>query len=185
MTELMTPRLRLRQWRASDLEPFAALNADPAVMAFMPGCLGRAESDTLARAAEEAIARRGWGLWATELRDGGELIGSVGFGVPSFEAHFTPCVEIMWRLRRASWGHGYATEAACECLRFAFGELALPEVVAFTVPANVRSRAVMERLGMRHDVTGDFEHPRLPAGHPLRTHVLYRVRRQEWPSGVH
>ena len=94
MTDLMTPRLRLRQWRASDLEPFAALNADPGVMAFMPGCLTRAESDSLAHAAGAAIARRGWGLWAAELREGGELIGSVGLGVPSFEAHFTPCVEI-------------------------------------------------------------------------------------------
>ena len=109
MTELMTPRLRLRQWREADLEPFAALNGDPAVMALMPACLTRAESDSLVRAAEAALARRGWGLWATELHESGELIGSVGLGVPSFEAPFTPCVEILWRLRRASWGLGLAT----------------------------------------------------------------------------
>jgi len=104
--------------------------------------------------------------------------------VPSFETHFTPCVEIMWRLRRASWGLGLATEAARECLRFAFEQLALPEVVSFTVPANARSRAVMIRLGMRHDASDDFEHPRLPAGHPLRPHLLYRLRREEWQSGT-
>ena len=184
MNELMTSRLRLRQWRASDLEPFAALNADPVVMAFMPACLTRAESDSMAHAAEAALARRGWGLWAVELRERGDLIGSAGLAVPTFEAAFTPCVEILWRLRRESWGLGLATEAARECLRFAFTQLALPEVVAFTVPANIRSRAVMERLGMRHDVSGDFEHPRLPAGHPLRPHVLYRVGREDWASGT-
>jgi RimJ/RimL family protein N-acetyltransferase len=179
LTELMTPRLQLRQWRPSDLEPFAALNADPAVMAFMPRCLTRPDSDAMARSAEAQIANRGWGLWATELRETGELVGAVGLAVPSFEAHFTPCVEILWRLRRASWGCGYATEAARECLRFAFERLALSEVVSFTVPANARSRAVMERLGMHHDPAGDFEHPRLPVGHALRAHVLYRLRRGE------
>jgi RimJ/RimL family protein N-acetyltransferase len=184
LTELTTPRLQLRQWRASDLEPFAALNADPAVMALMPRCLTSAESDAMARAAEAGITRNGWGLWATEFRESGELIGSVGLAVPSFETHFTPCLEIMWRLRRASWGLGLATEAARECLRFAFEQLALPEVVSFTVPANVRSRAVMERLGMRRDASGDFEHPRLPAGHPLRPHVLYRLPRHEWQIGT-
>jgi RimJ/RimL family protein N-acetyltransferase len=180
MPELYTPRLWLRQWRASDLEPFAALNADPAVMEFMSGCLGRTESDALARRCEAEIARQGWGFWATELRDSGAFVGFVGLHVPAFEAPFTPCVEIGWRLARASWGKGLATEAAEECLRFAFESLVLEEVVSFTVPANRRSRAVMERLGMCHDAAGDFDHPRLPAGHRLRRHVLYRLRRQDW-----
>ncbi|MGH8267879.1 MAG: GNAT family N-acetyltransferase [Steroidobacteraceae bacterium] len=112
MTDLVTPRLLLRQWSAGDLEPFAALNADPVAMRFMPRCLTRAESDALARAAQEEIARRGWGLWACELRENGDLIGCIGLGVPSFEAYFSPCVAIDWRLGRASWGRGFATEAA-------------------------------------------------------------------------
>lgn len=181
MSELSTPRLRLRQWRASDLERFAALNADPLVMEFMPACLSSAESDALARRAEAEIARQGWGLWATEVRESGAFIGFVGLQTPSFEASFTPCVEIGWRLERTSWGSGFATEAARECLRFAFESLVLEEVVSFTVPLNQRSRAVMERLGMCHDVAGDFDHPRLPAGHPLRRHVLYRLKREDWP----
>jgi RimJ/RimL family protein N-acetyltransferase len=180
MSELSTSRLRLRQWRASDLERFAALNADPLVMEFMPARLSSAESDALARRAEAEIARQGWGFWATEVRESGAFIGFVGLHTPSFEAPFTPCVEIGWRLERASWGSGFATEAARECLRFAFESLALEEVVSFTVPLNRRSRAVMERLGMCHDVAGDFDHPRLPAGHPLRRHVLYRMRREDW-----
>jgi RimJ/RimL family protein N-acetyltransferase len=115
-----------------------------------------------------------------EARDGGEFIGCVGLAVASFEAHFTPCIELHWRLKCSSWGQGFATEAASECLRFAFERLDPGEVIAFTVPANFRSRAVMERLGMHHDGAEDFDHPRLPAGHPLRRHVLYRLRREEW-----
>ena len=104
----------------------------------------------------------------------------MGLSVPSFEAPFTPCVEIGWRLERASWGKGFATEAGRECLRFAFESLVLEEVVSFTVPLNRRSRAVMARLGMSHDAAGDFDHPGLAAGHPLRRHVLYRLRREDW-----
>lgn len=182
MTELSTSRLWLRQWRESDLEPFASLNADSQVMEFMPARLSRAESDVLARAAETEIARQGFGFWAAELRESGEFIGFVGLRAVTFEAHFTPCVEIGWRLARASWGRGLATEAARGCLRFAFDTLALPEVVSFTVPANRRSRAVMERLGMRRDASDDFEHPRLPEGHPLRPHVLYRLGHATWEA---
>jgi RimJ/RimL family protein N-acetyltransferase len=184
MTVLTTPRLTLRHWHAKDLPPFAAQNADPSVMEFMPRSLSRAESDDFARRAQREIEARGWGLWAVEERADGQLIGCVGLAVPSFTEHFTPCVEVMWRLRRASWGHGYATEAARECLRFAFETLGLPEVVAFTVPANVRSRAVMQRLGMVHDPGDDFDHPRLPPGHTLRRHVLYRIQRDVWSAEV-
>lgn len=182
MHTLTTPRLTLRAWHPTDLEPFAALNADPRVMEFMPGRLSRAESDALAAGAAAGLEKRGWGLWAVEERDGRKFVGCVGLDVPSFQAAFTPCVEIAWRLGAAWWGRGLATEAARECLRFAFGTLALTEVVAFTVPANVRSRAVMERLGMRRDPAEEFEHPRLPAGHPLRRHALYRCApRRETP----
>lgn len=180
MMDLTTPRLVLRQWRASDLEPFAALNADPQTMEFMGGCLSRGASDAFAAWAGNELAQRGWGVWAVELQTAGEFIGCVGLSVPSFQADFTPCTEILWRLSRARWGRGYATEAARECVRFAFSTLSLPEVVSFTAVRNVRSRAVMERLGMRRDPDGDFDHPRLPAGHALLRHVLYRLRREHW-----
>jgi RimJ/RimL family protein N-acetyltransferase len=182
MTELLTPRLRLRQWQDSDLAPFAALNADPQVMHYMPRCLERSESDTLAGRYRERIAERGWDLWALERRDEGRFIGALGLAVATFAAPFTPCLEIAWRLAREQWGQGLASEAAAAVLRFGFETLALTEVLAFTVPGNHRSRAVMERLGMRHDPREDFEHPRLPEGHPLRPHVLYRIGRSDWEA---
>jgi RimJ/RimL family protein N-acetyltransferase len=184
MTVLVTPRLRLRHWHENDLPPFAAQNADPAVMEFMPRCLSRGESDDFARRAQQGIEARGWGLWAVEGRADGQFVGCVGLAVPSFTEHFTPCVEVLWRLQRPSWGHGYATEAARECVRFALETLALSEVVAFTVPANLRSRAVMERLLMMRNPRDDFDHPRLPPGHPLRRHVLYRLAREHWPGNA-
>jgi RimJ/RimL family protein N-acetyltransferase len=182
MSELATPRLRLRQWQDCDLAPFAALNADPTVMQHMPRCLERSESDTLAGRYRERIAERGWDLWALERRDDGSFVGALGLAVATFPARFTPCVEIAWRLARGQWGQGLATEAAGAVLRFGFQSLALEEVLAFTVPANRRSRALMERLGMRRDPGGDFEHPRLPEGHPLRPHVLYRLGRGDWEA---
>lgn len=175
MTVLSTERLELRSWRDADLEPFAALNADPEVMRFMPKLLTRAESDALAAGAAAALTSRGWGVWALELRASRDFLGCVGLADVGFAAAFAPCLEILWRLKRQAWGHGYATEAARACLQFAFATLRAPEVVAFTVPANERSRAVMRRLGMRHDAADDFEHPRLPPGHPLRPHVLHRL----------
>ena len=180
---IRTKRLVLRPWRDSDREAFAALNADPAVREHFPGLMTREDSDGFVDRIEAHWDTDGWGLWAVEVREHGQFIGFVGLSEPSFEAHFTPCTEIGWRLARSSWGRGYATEAARACLDFAFRSLGLPEVVAFTVPANARSRAVMERLGMRHDAAGDFDHPRLPAGHPLQRHVLYRLRREDWQPG--
>jgi ribosomal-protein-alanine N-acetyltransferase len=180
MTELVTPRLKLRHWREADLEPFAALHSDALTMEFLGPCLSRSDSDALARRAEAALASRGFSFWALEVRDSGLFAGFVGLSVPGFEAHFTPCVEVGWRLARSFWGRGYAGEAARECLAFGFRELGLGEIVAFTVVANRRSRAVMERLGMRHDPAGDFEHPRLPPGDPLRAHVLYRIGREAY-----
>src|SRR5450432_2628852 len=180
MSELTTVRLKLRHWSPADLAPFAAMNADPAVMEFMPGTLARRDSDAVAAGCQAQLDREGFGLWAVEVCDGPPFIGYVGLKAPAFEAPFTPCVEIGWRLARDSWGRGYATEAAVTCLAHAFGVLALPEVLAFMVPANVRSRAVMQRLGMTLDPAGAFEHPRLPAGHALRHHVLYRLSRTQW-----
>ena len=177
---LTTARLRLRQWREDDLAPFAALNADPQVMEFFPKLLTRAESDAVAGRIRDHFTRHGFGFWAVEAPGAADFVGFVGLAVPSFAAHFTPCVEIGWRLAREHWGHGYATEAATAALAFGFGARALEEIVAFTVAANISSRRVMGRLGMRRLPADDFEHPAIPEGHPLRPHVLYRLRRTDW-----
>lgn len=176
-TVLRTPRLVLRRWRCADREPFAALNADPRVMAHFPATLTRAESDAAADRLERELAERPFGLWALEIPGVTPFAGFTGLHVPGFKAAFTPCIEIGWRLAFAQWGHGYATEAARAALSYAWDTLDLAEVVAFTAVANARSRAVMARIGMRHDPAGDFDHPRLPEGHPQRRHVLYRVTR--------
>jgi RimJ/RimL family protein N-acetyltransferase len=179
VARLRTPRLLLRQWRDADLAPFATLNADPEVTEHLPARLTRTESDEMARFLRAAIAAQGWGLWAVEIPDQAPFIGFVGLNEPRFEAHFTPAVEIGWRLARAYWGYGYATEAAWAALRFAFAELQLDEVVSMTATVNLRSQRVMQRLGMVRDPADDFEHPRVPPG-PLRPHVLYRLARGEW-----
>jgi RimJ/RimL family protein N-acetyltransferase len=172
---LETPRLKLRTWQPSDRAPFAALNADPRVMEFFPGVLSRKESDALADRIEAHFAEHGFGVFAAELRASEEFIGFVGLAVPSFAAHFTPCVEIGWRLAPAHWGQGLATEAARAVAQYGGEIVGLKEIVSFTVPANLRSRRVMEKSGMTHDPADDFDHPRFPEGHPLRRHVLYRV----------
>jgi len=164
----------LRRWCRDDREPFAAINADPEVMEHFPAVLTREQSDDLIEKIEAGFEVHGYGLWALELLASGELIGFTGLAVPEFEAHFTPAVEIGWRLARPAWGNGYATEAAEAALEFGFGEAGLAEVVSFTSAGNARSRAVMERIGMTRDPAEDFDHPGLPAGHPLRHHVLYR-----------
>lgn len=172
---LETPRLRLRRWKAEDAGPFAALNADPQVMEHFPAPLDRAQSDGLMAAIEAHFKAHGFGEWALELKASGAFIGFTGLARVGFEARFTPAVELAWRLAPAHWGQGYATEAAKAASEAAFGVLGLEELVAFTVPANRRSIGVMERLGMVPD--GVFEHPRLPEGHRLRPHVLYRLAR--------
>jgi ribosomal-protein-alanine N-acetyltransferase len=169
----------LRPWRDEDLAPFAALNADLRVMEHFPGLLSREESDHTVSRFRAHFDRHGFGLWAVEVIGGAPFIGFVGLAVPAFEAHFTPCVEIGWRLAAEHWGRGYATEAARAAVDFAFGTVGLEQIVSFTVPANTRSRRVMKRLGMSHSPADDFDHPKLPEGHPLRRHVLYRLRRGE------
>jgi RimJ/RimL family protein N-acetyltransferase len=172
-----TRRLHLRLWRDEDLPAFAAMNSDARVMEHFPKLLDRAESDAMAGRIREHFARRGFGLWAVQVPGVADFIGFVGLAVPGFEAHFTPCVEIGWRLACAHWGQGYATEAARAALDFGFQRLDLDEIVSFTVPKNRRSRAVMERIGMTRTPADDFDHPVLPEGHPLRRHVLYRAKR--------
>ena len=174
--ELRTERLILRRWRDSDREPFARMNRDRAVMEHYPALLSREESDAMVDCIEAHFVQHGVGLWAAELQDSGEFIGYIGLAVPRFEAAFTPCVEIGWRVASQYWGRGLATEGARAVVSHAFGELGLGELVSFTVPANIRSRRVMEKLGMTHDPRDDFDHPLLAEGHPMRRHVLYRLR---------
>lgn len=177
MTEPVTERLLLRRWRPEDRERFAALNADPVVMEHFPAPLDRAASDDFADRNERHVDEHGWGLWALQARATGRFLGFTGLAVPRFEVPFTPAVEVGWRLARDAWGHGYATEAARAAVAVGFEELGLDEIVSFTAVGNVRSRAVMERIGMTHDPADDFDHPALPEGHRLRRHVLYRLRR--------
>jgi len=153
------------------------MNADPRVMEFLPSLLSPAESDELFNRIQAHFDRHGFGPFAVEMQETRAFIGFVGAFVPEFEAHFTPAVEIGWRLAFESWGQGLATEGARAVVDYAFNELGLSGLVSFTVPANLRSRRVMERLGMTHDPRDDFDHPRLPEGHPLRRHVLYRIKR--------
>jgi RimJ/RimL family protein N-acetyltransferase len=169
--------LRLRRWREADREPFASLNADPAVMEYFPDRLTQRQSDGLIEEIEAGFERRAFGLWAIEVRATGTFVGFTGLDEPSFDAHFTPAVEVGWRLARAAWGSGYATEAARASLAFGFEEVDLDEIVSFTSAGNERSRAVMERIGMTRDPVDDFDHPGLPSAHPLSRHVLYRVAR--------
>jgi RimJ/RimL family protein N-acetyltransferase len=207
---LFTDRLRLRPWRESDREPFAALNADPVVMEFFPSTLTQDQSNAMVDRIQAVFAERGWGLWAVDFLNSQpadenhlsesqrfilenqiagtsesphqfaamsdrHFVGYVGLAVPRFEATFTPCVEIGWRLARSAWGHGIATEAARAVCRYAFETLQLDEIVSFTSVNNGRSRKVMQRIGMRRDCENDFDHPTLPVGNALRRHVLYRL----------
>lgn len=175
-----TARLRLRNWSDDDLAVFAAMNADPRVMEHFPSTMTAEESKAAANRHRQNIESRGFGFWAVEVPGLAPFIGFVGLSVPRFEAHFTPCVEIGWRLAFEHWGKGYATEAARASLAFGFANLKLDEIVAFTVPANRRSRRVMEKIGMSRREADDFDVPNLPEGHPIRRHVLYRLSRQEW-----
>ncbi len=178
--QLRTERLLLRQWRPEDRAPFAALNADKRVLEHFPGLLSAAKSDELAVKLEREIAERGYGFWAVEVPGVTPFAGFVGISQPGFKAHFTPNVEIGWRLAWDHWGQGYATEAARAVVAFAFGTLQLPALVSYTVPANVRSRWVMEKLGFTRNGDDDFDHPSLEDGHPMRRHVLYRLPRERW-----
>jgi RimJ/RimL family protein N-acetyltransferase len=196
---LRTTRLILREWHDTDLAPFAALNADPAVMEHFPGTLSRAESDAAAARIRAEMTERGFGLWAVEVPGVAPFVGFTGLSVPRFEAHFTgkrsaqrgpsrsgvirDCVEVGWRIAREHWGRGYAPEAAHAAVAFGFERLGLPELVSFTAAGNSRSRRVMEKLGMTHDAAEDFEHPALAPGHPLRWHVLYRIRSEAFARG--
>ena len=179
---IRTERLLLRCWLDADREPFAAMNADPAVTEHLQGSLSRERSDAFLDRIEAHWDEHGWGLGAVEVRDKAPFVGYVGLWPAEYVG--LGMVEVGWRLAREHWGHGYATEAAGEALRFGFIDLGLPEIVSFTVPQNVRSRRVMERIGLIRDPSGDFDHPRVdPVAYPqLVPHLFYRLRREEWQA---
>lgn len=182
---LRTDRLILRPWRDSDLAPFAAMSADPQVMEHFPATMTRTESDTMAETFRKGMEAEGYGRWVMELPGVAPFIGMTGISAVPYETHFTPAHELAWRMAADFWGHGYATEAAQAAMAYGFEVLSLPEIVAFTVPANIRSQAVMQRLGMDRNPDDDFDHPRLPEGHPLKRHVLYRTTKEAWHAVGH
>ena len=169
-------RLILRPWRQEDFAPFAELNADPQVMEHFPSTMTREESNAFAKRCAKEIEERGWGLWAVSVKDGAPFIGYIGLAPVNFSAHFTPAVEIGWRLAHEFWGKGYATEGAKTALRYGFEVLRLEKIVSFTAIQNKRSQNVMEKIGLHHNPADNFDHPRLPEGHPLRRHVLYQLK---------
>ncbi|WP_350559626.1 GNAT family N-acetyltransferase [Psychrobacter sp. CAL346-MNA-CIBAN-0220] len=179
---LETERLYLRQWQPSDFAIFADMNADPEVMRYFPKLLSATVSDIIANKCQQLIEDNGWGFWAVSLKEDSEksdaFIGFVGLNQTHAALHFAPCVEIAWRLRKDYWGQGYATEAARASLKFAFAELALDEVVAFTAVINKRSQSIMERIGMTN-TQDNFYHPALSSDHPLAEHVLYKINQQQ------
>ena len=179
-TEIRTDRLLLRRWRDADREPFAALNADPRVMEFFPQLLSREETDAACERIAAHFAKHGFGMWAVEVPGVAPFVGFVGLAVPRFEAHFTPCVEIGWRLAHEYWNRGYATEGARAALKFGFEQVGLDEILSFTVPDNLRSRHVMKKVGMRYSAQDDFDHPLIAPDHPRRRHVMYRLSNSDY-----
>ncbi|NJN45593.1 MAG: GNAT family N-acetyltransferase [Candidatus Competibacteraceae bacterium] len=180
LIELETERLVLRQWQTSDHEPFAALNADPRVMMeYFSKTLDRSESDAMAKRCEALIEERGWGFWAVEAKEDKRFIGFIGLHTPNSSLPFSPCVEIGWRLALPYWGFGYATEGAKAALQVGFERLGLTEIVSFTAVGNHRSRAVMEKLGMKEEPQ-TFVHPDVPVGNVLQEHCLYKLSRNIW-----
>lgn len=179
--EMETERLWLRQWRDEDLAPFVAMGRDPEVMRYFPALLSAEDSAEGMERQRGLIATRGWGLWALEEKASGDFLGFVGLAVPRAELPCMPCVEAGWRLRRASWGRGYASEAARRALAFGFETLSLDEIVSFTALPNLPSQRLMQRLGMRN-AGRDFDHPALAPGHPLRRHCLYLLSAAEWAA---
>jgi len=173
--ELQTERLILRQWRAADRDLFAAMNSDPVVMQHFPALMSVEETTAAIARIEAHFDMHGYGLWAVEIPQVAPFAGFIGLNIPSYQTHFTPCHEIGWRLAAKYWGQGIATEGARAVVRFAFDVLRLPEIVSYTAVENLRSRRVMERLGMVHNPDEDFAHPLLPQEHPLSRHVLYRL----------
>lgn len=178
---LETKRIKLRQWRKEDIDMFAEMNSYPDVMRYFPKPLTRIESDCMAQRCKSHIAEYGWGLWCAQLIDSGEFIGFVGIHRPLKIMPCSPCVEVGWRLNKRHWGMGYATEAAELVLSYGFEKLGLTELVSYTTVSNVRSRAVMERIGLKN-TNQNFGHPEIEEDHPLFEHVLYKITKSSWQN---
>lgn len=172
-----TERLTLRQWMEEDKAPFAALNACPETMQYFPNTFSEEESNAFVEKTMKVLDDKGYGLFAVENFETEEFLGFVGLNEPTFDAPFTPCIEIGWRLHKDHWGKGYATEAAKAVLALAFERLNLTEIVSFTSPLNTPSVKVMEKIGMTRDESGDFDHPNIEDGSPLKKHILYRIKK--------
>jgi RimJ/RimL family protein N-acetyltransferase len=172
---ISTARLVLREWRDTDLDGFAAMGVDARVMEFFPSLLDRATTASHMARYRAHFAEYGFGFLAVEVPGVADFIGICGMAWTRFEAPFTPCVEIGWRLAYDHWGHGYATEAAQGVRDYCFSTLRLDHIAAFTAVGNRRSRRVMEKIGMTYDASADFDHPNVPAESPHRRHVLYRI----------
>jgi RimJ/RimL family protein N-acetyltransferase len=171
----VTARLVLRPFTDVDRAPFFALNTHPLVVESLGSSPTRADSDAMVDRYAEELGREGWGFWAVEVAGGPVFAGMVGLHRVNPALPCAPAVEVGWRLHPDHWGHGYASEAARASLEHGFGPGGLDEIVAFTTTRNTRSQAVMARVGMTRDAAGDFDHPGVPAGSPLRRHVLYRI----------
>ncbi len=177
---LETKRLRLREWTDADREPLASMNADPAVMEYFPSVLSREESDAMFDRVVAHFQKHQFGFWIMELPGIDPFAGILGLGIPRFESHFTPCIEIGWRIKPEYWGRGLAPEGARLCLDYGFHKLNQQQIVAMTTVDNRKSRRVMEKLGMHWDPADDFDHPLVPDGHRYVRHVLYRINRAEF-----
>ena len=180
MPQIETERLILREWKSEDLAPFTLMNEDPKVMEYFLSPLTEMETVAMVERIREHFTKHGFGLFACTLKETSEFMGFVGLSVPTFETSFTPCVEIGWRLSCSAWGKGYATEAALAVLKFGFEECKLQEILSWTAPANARSRNVMEKIGLTQE--GNFDHPKVPEGHPFKSHVLYRMTKKQYES---
>lgn len=180
--KLQTKRLLLRQWKNEDLSLFAEMNSDKRVMKYFPSLLSKQESEEFAQNIQVELREKQYGLWAIELKEHTSFIGFVGLHYQDFLAHFTPCIEIGWRLAYEFWRKGYAFEAASKVIDYAFQSLHLKEIVSFTARTNQPSRNLMEKLGMRRNAADDFYHTKIPKDHPLSLHVLYKLQNPKKPS---
>lgn len=179
-TIIETERLILRTWRKEDAQTYFQINEDPKVAEFVRGPLTMEQINDFITAVNKQQEKHGYTLWAVQLKETGELMGFIGLNYTDWEAHFTPAVEVAWRLGSQYWGKGYATEGAKASLDYGFKQCGLKEIVSFTVPLNIRSIRVMEKIGLKRDMNGDFVHPKLSADHPLSQHILYRLTANEY-----
>lgn len=183
-TIIETERLILRTWNQEDARSYFQINQDPKVIEFLRGPLTMEQVNDFIPAVNRHQEELGYTSWAACLKETDELIGFIGLNYTDFfakfDSHFTPAVEVGWRLGSQYWGKGFATEGAYASLDYGFKHCALKEIVSFTVPANIRSIRVMEKIGLKRDINGDFAHPKLSADHPLSQHILYRLTADEY-----